>query len=123
MKVDFKIVPVEVEEKSGWFRKKTKIRQRLQYFIHLTDVEQAIIKRAGLMDFSYHDMNQEGVDITLTSPISNWVDRQYTNPQILDFDTVFEAQTDMQLIKRNLATLKEAMDAHMNNPTEDSFEL
>ena len=52
MKVDMKIVPIEVKEKSGWFSKKKKTMQQLQYRIELTDVEKAIINNAGLRDFS-----------------------------------------------------------------------
>ena len=123
MKVDTKIVPVEV--KDGWFKKKQ--MHQLQWVITLTDVEKAIINKAGLRDFAYMEIEQHTKDGSYSemvrNPISSWVDERLYDYGRWDFETLFEAQAELQKLKANLIRLKEMMDIHKNVGTEDSFEL
>jgi hypothetical protein len=123
MKVDTKIVPIEV--KDGWFKKKTKYQ--LQWVITLTEVEKAIINKAGLRDFSYYDHEYTSPDGSFRDvqpfPIYPWIDGTTRDFGHGEYNTLIEAQAVAQKIKQGLTALKQAMDAHTSTPTEDSFEL
>jgi hypothetical protein len=116
MKVDAKIVPIEV--KDGWFKKKQ--LHQLRFKIELTEVEKAIINKAGLRDMPTLDPLSED---DVPRPIWPWVDGSRVEYGTRNFDTLIEAQASIQQLKMNLAKLKEAMEHHRNYPTEDSFEL
>lgn len=117
MKVDTKITPIEVKE--GWFKKKK--MHRLEWFITLTEVEKAIINKAGFRDYSYLDIEKPyGIH---PFPMWPWIDNESPRWGHMDYDTLFEAQATAQKIKAALVTLKKAMEAHSSTPTEDSFEL
>ena len=123
MKVDTKIVPIEVKE--GWFKKKQKYQ--LQWVITLTEVEKAIINKAGLRDFSYYQQEYTSPDGSYHHvqpfPIYPWIDGTVPGFGHGEYDTLIEAQAVAQRIKAGLVKLKEAMEIHTSNPTEDSFEL
>lgn len=125
MKVDTKIVPIEVEEK-GWFSTKKKKMHQLQYTIQLTDVEKAIIEQAGLREYTYFAMPHSTPEGTFTEileyPIRTWID--YPEGQgTFNFDSLIEAQAYAQEMKDKLVELKELMTKHTQIGTEDSFEL
>ena len=121
MKVDTKIVPIEVKE--GWFKKKT--MHQLRWTIELTEVEKAIINKAGLRDFSFLDKEPSDPSYPEKIPfyIYPWVDGKISTYGWANYHTLFEAQADAQRIKQGLTILKQAMEAHSSTPTEDSFEL
>jgi hypothetical protein len=126
MKVDMKIVPVEVEEKSGWFSTKKRAMHQLRYTIRLTDVEKAIIERAGLSKYVYLEVlcwgvNRECSEV-LPLTIDGWFDGA-EHEAWHNYDTLIEAQAAGQDLKANLVKVKELMDTHTQIGTEDSFEL
>jgi hypothetical protein len=126
MKVDMKIVPIEVEE-GGWFSKKKKKMHRLQSRIILSDVERAIINKAGLRDFVWLEFEQHTPDGSYSEVVqclaAHLVDHHSEDYSDSDFDTLVEAQAHAQATKAGLVHLKEAMDLHTDTPTEESFEL
>lgn len=118
MKVDTKIVPVQV--KDGWFRKKQ--MHRFEYRINLTEVECAILKRSGLEHFTIFDATEDWPEDT---PIRYWTGHpgQPSGLSYRDYPTLIEAQAMMQHLKARLTQLKQAMDEYGDLPTEDGFEL
>jgi hypothetical protein len=117
MKVETKIVPVEV--KDGWFKKKQ--MHQFRYRFLFTETETAIITQSGLGEFPLFEAEEEYFEPTpvrffIGAP--DWSGWSYRN-----FNTLIEAQAMVQKLKINMTRLKEIMDAHSEIGTEDSFEL
>jgi hypothetical protein len=116
MKVDAKIVPGK--EKTGLFSSKN--THDLQYTIHLTDVEKAVIIKHGLKDWVILENSTPGYVDQVLWP---WLEHNHFDHNFYRCDTLAEAQVKLQQLKKNLTELKQAIDNVQEAPTEDSFEL